>query len=241
MIIFPAVDLQHGKAVRLKRGEKDQSTVFGSDPVAVARRWRDEGATWLHIVDLDGAFEGHCANAALIGKMVASVGIKVQVGGGIRTLDNAREYLDAGAARLIIGTVALEQPKLFAEMCQEFPGKIGVSLDASNGQLKTRGWVKDTGKSVAEVITQLESAGAAFVIYTDINRDGMQCGVNLAALTNLLEMTALPVIVAGGVHNLDDIKAIRQLTDYANLEGVITGRALYEGTLDLREAMRAAI
>lgn len=239
MIIFPAVDIQNGKAVRLKRGVKDHSTIFAENPVAMATRWHREGAAWLHVVDLDGAFDGHCANAEIIGKIVKEVGIPVQVGGGIRNRDAARQYLDAGATRLIIGTMALEQPEMFAELCREWPGKIGVSLDAANGRLKTRGWVADSGLEVTDVIPRLEAAGTAFIIYTDIARDGMRCGVNLEALKNLLELTKLPVIVAGGVNNLDDIRAVKQLDSHPNLEGVISGRALYEGTLNLKEAIAA--
>lgn len=238
MIVFPAIDIQGGQAVRLKRGEKAQSTVFGRDPVAMARHWQEEGATWLHVVDLDGAFDGHCANAAIVAQIVREVGIPAQVGGGIRSLAAAKAYLDAGAARLVIGTIALEKPEIFAELCKTFPGKIGVSLDGDNGILKSRGWVKNTGQRIAAIVPALEKAGAAFLIYTDINRDGMQCGINFPALQELLQLTALPVIAAGGVHNLGDIKAIKNLAAYSNLQGVITGRALYEGTLNLREALQ---
>ena len=240
MIIFPAVDIKDGKAVRLRRGRKDDCTVFADNPAAAARHWQEKGAQWLHVVDLDGAFDGHCANAELIGAITRETSLPVQAGGGIRTLDAARAYLDAGVTRLIIGTVALEDPDLFATLCQTFPGRIGVSLDAENGILKTRGWASDTGASVEDVLPRLKDSGSAFIIYTDIARDGMHTGVNLAALKALLHMTQIPVIIAGGVSTLADIKAIKSLEHPGNLEGIITGRAIYDGTLKLEEALALA-
>lgn len=237
MIIFPAVDIQDGKAVRLKQGRKDECTIFADSPIEAARRWQTQGAKYLHVIDLDGAFDGVCANAKLIGAITRETALPVQVGGGIRTLDAAHQYLDSGVTRLIIGTIALENPELFARICAEFPGRIGVSLDADNGLLKSRGWVADTGMNVAQVLPRIAEAGAAFVIYTDITRDGMHSGPNLEALQKLLSMTPLPVIAAGGVSTLTDIQAITQLRSFGNLEGAISGRALYDGTLDLTEAM----
>lgn len=237
MIIFPAVDIQGGKAVRLKRGKKDESTIYADDPSELALRWLDAGANWLHIIDLDGAFSGKSDNRNVIEKIAAIPGISTQAGGGIRDLRTASAYLAAGVDRLIIGTLALEQPTLFEEMCQEFPQRIGVSLDASNGVLKCRGWLQASNLTISEAVQKLEQAGAAFIIYTDIERDGMQTGVNLSALSKLLKATSLPVIAAGGVGTFEDIVAIYRLRKLGRLEGAISGRAVCEGTLDLRAAL----
>lgn len=237
MTIFPAVDIRYGQAVRLRQGRKEDMTVFDADPLKMARQWRDQGARWLHVIDLDGAFDGNRTNAALIGRICGELDIPVQVGGGIRTIEDAVAYLDAGVTRVIIGTTALEQPDVFAAMCVSFPGKVGVSLDAEKGKLKTRGWLADSGLEIADVLPRLEASGAAFIIYTDIERDGMHSGINLQAFEKLLQTTSLPVIAAGGITNMDDVKNIYALKKYKNLEGMITGRALYEKTLNLAEAL----
>lgn len=237
MRIYPAIDIQRGHAVRLRQGRKEDFTIFADSPLDAARHWRDLGATWLHVVDLDGAFSGSLANAPVIGAIAAELGLPVQVGGGIRTEQAARQYLDAGVTRLIIGTLALEEPDAFQRLCATFPGRIGVSLDADQGLLKTRGWLNDSGISVNEILPDLEKAGAAFIIYTDISRDGMHSGINLDALENILQSTSLPVIAAGGVSTLEDIANVYELRSRGNLDGVITGRALYEKTLDLPQAL----
>lgn len=237
MIIFPAVDLQGGKAVRLRQGRADDTTVFSGDPVAAALRWQEQGAQWLHLVDLDGAFQGEGVNTATVRAVCHALDIPVQLGGGVRDEAAVRRWLDVGVRRLIIGTLALENPGEFARLCGLFPGRLGVSLDAADGRLKTRGWVADAGQRVEEALPRLADAGAAFVIYTDITRDGMQSGVNLPVLTRLAETSPIPVIAAGGVATLDDIKALYPLSVSANLEGAISGRALYEGTLDLPAAL----
>ena len=236
MIIFPAVDIQDGKAVRLKQGRAHESTVFSPDPVAAAVAWRDKGARWLHVVDLDGAFDGLPKSRDIVRNICRELDIPVQLGGGIRDEQTARAYLEAGVQRLIIGTMALEQPEAFASLCKTFPGQIGVSLDAEGGRLKTKGWVADAGLSVDDVLPRLQEDGAAFIIYTDIERDGMQCGVNLTALRHLAKTSSVPVIAAGGVATLADVQALYPLSTQANLQGAISGRALYEGTLDLVEA-----
>lgn len=236
MIIFPAVDIQDGKAVRLRQGRADDSTVFSPDPVAAARHWQEQGARWLHVVDLDGAFDGLPRSRDIVRDICSALDIPVQLGGGIRSEQIAQAYLDAGVERLIIGTLALEQPEAFAALCRRFPGRIGVSLDAEGGRLKTKGWVADAGLSVDDVLPRLLGDGAAFIIYTDIERDGMQTGVNLPALTHLAEASAVPVIAAGGVATLADVQALYPLSRTARLEGAISGRALYEGTLDLKQA-----
>ncbi|UZP67914.1 1-(5-phosphoribosyl)-5-[(5-phosphoribosylamino)methylideneamino]imidazole-4-carboxamide isomerase [Desulfovibrio mangrovi] len=237
MIIFPAVDIKGGQAVRLKQGRADEETVFSSDPVAMAKQWQDQGGKWLHVVDLDGAFSGEPVNRELIRRICSSIDIPVQLGGGIRDLDTAKAYIDAGVSRLIIGTIALTDPDLYGSLCEALPGKIGVSLDAEGGKLKTKGWVEDTGLTVYDVLPRLEAQGTSFIIYTDIDRDGMQTGVNVPALKKLAETSSLPVIAAGGVATLDDVKALYPLSRSANLEGAISGKAIYTGTLNLQEAM----
>ncbi len=236
MNMFPAVDIKDGKCVRLKQGIEDQVTVFSEDPAAMARKWEEMGAKWLHVIDLDGAFSGIPRNMELIRSLCSSVSIPVQLGGGIRSIEVAGNYLEAGVTRLIIGTMALEDSILFGELCAAYPGRIGVSLDAKDGQLKTKGWVEDAGKTVADVVPQLEKAGAAFFIYTDINRDGMQSGVNMSALEALLDMTNLPVLIAGGISTLEDVQNVYPLSR-KGLAGVITGKAIYAGSLDLKKAL----
>ena len=236
MILFPAVDIQDGKAVRLKQGRAHESTVFAEDPIDAAKAWEARGARWLHVVDLDGAFDGAAKSRQIVRRICTELSIPVQLGGGIRDMDTARAYLDAGVSRLIIGTLALEQPDLFAEMCRAFPGRIGVSLDADGGKLKTRGWVADTGLTVDGALPRLLADGAAFIIYTDIERDGMQCGVNVAALEHLSRLSTVPVIAAGGVATLADVQKLYPLTLSTSLVGAVSGRALYEGTLNLEEA-----
>ena len=238
MILFPAIDLKGGYCVRLVQGKADKETIFSADPVAVAKRWMNEGASWLHIVDLDGAFEGLPVNREVVAAIAKAVPIPIQLGGGIRRVAVAKEYLDMGVDRLIIGTAALEEPGLFAELCAAFPGKVGVSLDADNGRLKSRGWVADTEMTIDQVLPKIVKAGAAFVIYTDISRDGMQSGINLPMIELVAKASPIPVVAAGGVNDLDDIKSLYPLSRKANLEGVIAGRAIYEGTLNLQTALR---
>ena len=194
MILFPAVDIKGGQAVRLRRGRADDSTVFSDDPVAAALQWQEQGAKFLHLVDLDGAFEGVSPNTDLVRRICEALSIPVQLGGGIRDEETAHRWLDAGVARLIIGTLALEDPARFAALCHACPGRIGVSLDAENGRLKTRGWVGDTPYTVDDVVPRLAEDGAAFLVYTDIERDGMQTGVNVPALTHLARTSKVPVI-----------------------------------------------
>jgi len=235
MILFPAVDIKNGQCVRLAQGREDQVTVFSADPLEQALRWADQGARYLHVVDLDGAFSGLPRNFELIRSICAAIDIPVQLGGGIRDIATARKYIEAGVERLIIGTMALESPDLFSELCRALPGRIGVSLDAVDGRLKTKGWVKDAGMTMDDVLPRLERDGIRFIVYTDIARDGMQTGVNVAGLRALCAKTGVPVIAAGGVHTLDDIKALHPLCA-DGLEGAISGRAIYVGTLDVREA-----
>ena len=236
MILFPAVDIKDGRCVRLKQGLADQVTVFSEDPASMARHWAGLGAEYLHVIDLDGAFSGRPANYDLVRSICSELDIPVQLGGGVRDLAVAQSYVQAGVERLIIGTLALEDPEAFTQLCRALPGRVGVSLDAVDGALKTRGWVDDAGLDVLDVAPRLAEQGAAFIIYTDIARDGMQSGVNTEALRRLCRATDLPVIAAGGVTNLDDLKALAPL-ESEGLQGVITGRAIYAGTLDFAQAM----
>ncbi len=237
MIIFPAVDIKGGQCVRLKKGRADQETVFESDPVRAALHWQEQGAEWLHLVDLDGAFAGKAVNLPLITRLCSALSIPIQMGGGIRSLDTAKAYCDAGVTRLIIGTLALEDPHAYAEMCTNLPGRIGVSLDTEGGRLKTRGWADDSGMTIEQVLPRLYAQGTAFIIHTDIDRDGMQSGVNLDLLAQLAAESPMPVIAAGGVATLEDIRALYPISQKHKLEGAITGRAVYEGTLNFKEAL----
>ncbi len=236
MILFPAVDIKDGQCVRLAQGKEDQVTVFSSDPTAMARHWADMGIDYLHVVDLDGAFSGLPKNFELIRDICSAINCPVQLGGGIRDIETAKSYIEAGVTRLIIGTIALENPELYAQMCAEFPGQVGVSLDAVDGKLKTKGWVADAGLHIFDVLPRMEEVGTAFIVYTDISRDGMQTGPNFEALEALCQRTSLPVLAAGGVHTLDDIKNLYPLSKNG-LQGAISGRAIYTGTLDVKQTL----
>jgi phosphoribosylformimino-5-aminoimidazole carboxamide ribotide isomerase len=236
VILFPAVDIKDGKCVRLKQGLADQVTIFSDSPVDAALHWRGKGAEYLHVVDLDGAFYGVPRNFDLIAEICSELDVPVQLGGGVRDLKTAGSYISAGVTRLIIGTMALAEPDDFGRLCNAFPGRIGVSLDARDGRLKTKGWVEDTEYTVFDVLPRIAEQGASFIVYTDISRDGMQVGVNIEALDALCEATVLPVIAAGGVTDLEDVKKLFPLTG-KGLSGAITGRAIYEGSLDFEEAV----
>lgn len=237
MILFPAIDIRQGRCVRLTRGRAEAETVFSENPVATACFWQSQGAEWLHVIDLDGAFTGAPVNVDIIREICSTVRIPVQLGGGIRDLSTARAYLSAGVSRIIIGTLALENPDAFGRIADAFPDKVGVSLDAEDGTLKTKGWVADSGLTAEGVLPNLISAGASFVIYTDISRDGTGAGVNVPAMERLGKASTVPVIAAGGVATMDDVQALYPLTKSAKLEGAVTGRAIYTGSLDLKEAI----
>lgn len=236
MIIFPAIDLKGGLCVRLMQGDPDRATVYGKDPVAVAKHWESEGAEWLHLVDLDGAFTKAPVNRSIILKIAESVSIPVEVGGGIRSLENVEDYLSAGIARVIIGTAALRQPEILEEACLRHPGKVALGLDAREGRVAVEGWKEATDTDAVSLVLRFGKLPLAAVIYTDIHRDGMQTGVNIEATQRLLEDTGIPVIASGGVSTLEDIKKLLPLVPLG-LQGVITGRAIYEGTLNLRQAI----
>lgn len=239
MIIFPAIDLKDGVCVRLKQGDPERATVYGKDPVAMAAHWADQGAQWLHLVDLDGAFTKEPVNHEIVLKIARSLSIPVEVGGGIRNLESIDRYICGGAARVIIGTAALREPEMLEEACRLYPGKIALGLDARDGHVAVEGWKEATRTDAVDLVMRFKDLELAAVIYTDIHRDGMQTGVNIEATRRLMEKTGMPVIASGGVSNLGDIEALLGLGS-SGLLGVITGRAIYEGTLDLREAIALA-
>ncbi|SPF51559.1 1-(5-phosphoribosyl)-5-((5-phosphoribosylamino)methylideneamino) imidazole-4-carboxamide isomerase [Syntrophobacter sp. SbD1] len=239
MVIFPAIDLKDGVCVRLMQGDPDRATIYGKDPVAVARHWEAEGAEWLHLVDLDGAFTKRPVNEPIILEIARSLSIPVQVGGGIRTLENVERYLTSGVARVIIGTAALRQPEMIEEACVRYPGRIALGLDARDGNVAVEGWKESTQTDAVTLVLRFKNLELAAVIYTDIQRDGMQTGVNIEATRRLIEQTGAPVIASGGVSTIEDIERLLPLASIGLL-GVITGRAIYEGTLDLREAISLA-
>lgn len=236
MIIFPAIDLKDGQCVRLMQGDPERATVYGKDPVAMAAHWEQQGAEWLHLVDLDGAFTKRPVNDSIVLKIARAVSIPVEAGGGIRTLESIDGYISGGVARVIIGTAALRQPEVLEEACRRYPGRIALGLDARDGRVAVEGWKESTGTDAVDLVMRCKGLELAAVIYTDIHRDGMQTGVNIEATRRLLEMTGTPVIASGGVSTLRDIEALLDLRPLG-LMGVITGRAIYEGTLDLREAI----
>jgi phosphoribosylformimino-5-aminoimidazole carboxamide ribotide isomerase len=239
MIVYPAIDLKEGACVRLMQGDPDRATVYGKDPLAVARRWEESGAEWLHVVDLDGAFEKSPKNRKVIESIVQGISIPVQVGGGIRNLETVRDYLSMGVARVILGTVALRQPEIMEAACAEHPGKVALGVDARNGKAAIEGWKEETNTDVISLVASFSHLSIAAIIYTDIHRDGMQSGVNIEATRRLLESTRFPVIASGGVAALKDIEALLPLGPLG-LDGVITGKALYTGALDLKEALALA-
>ncbi len=236
MIIFPAIDIKDGLCVRLMQGDPERVTVYGRDPVAVARRWEEEGAQWLHVVDLDGAFSQTPKNRDVILSIANAVSIPVQVGGGIRQPKVIENYLSSGLERVILGTAALREPQLLEAVCKSFPGRVALGVDARGGQVAVEGWKETTGTDAVSLVKSFSHLELAAVIYTDIHRDGMQSGVNVNATRSLLEATHFPVIASGGVATLDDIEGLLPLIPLG-LQGVITGRAIYNGTLLLPDAL----
>lgn len=239
MIIFPAIDIRGGKCVRLTEGRFDAETVFADNPVDMALRWAAEGGEYLHVVDLDGALAGKPVNLDIIKAIVKAVAVPVQVGGGIRTLENAAELLDAGVARVILGSVAVKQPELVKRACQEYGDKIVVGIDAKDGVVAVEGWGISGGVGAEELAARMADAGVARIIYTDISRDGMLSGVNVAATRSLAKAAGIPVIASGGVSSLADIIAVRD-AQQDGVEGVIVGKAIYTGALALPEAIKTA-
>lgn len=236
MILYPAIDLKDGQCVRLLRGDMDKATVFNHDPAAQAAAFQAAGCEWLHLVDLDGAFAGQPVNAAAVEAILDRVTIPVQLGGGIRDMDTIGMWLSKGLARIILGTVAVENPELVREAARTFPGRIAVGIDARNGFVATRGWAEATNVSAIDLSKGLEDVGVAAIIHTDIDRDGAMKGPNVAATEALARAVSIPVIASGGVSHLQDLIALR---DTEAIAGAITGRALYDGAIDLASALKA--
>ncbi|MDP5348007.1 MAG: 1-(5-phosphoribosyl)-5-[(5-phosphoribosylamino)methylideneamino]imidazole-4-carboxamide isomerase [Paracoccaceae bacterium] len=238
MILYPAIDLKDGKAVRLYKGEMDQATVFNDDPAAQAMDFVAAGCEWLHLVDLNGAFAGEPVNATAVEAILAACpGTPAQLGGGIRDMATIDRWLSKGLARVILGTVAVENPALVREAARAFPGQVAVGIDARDGRVATKGWATETDVMVTDLARSFEDAGVAAIIYTDINRDGAMQGPNIDATAALARAVSIPVIASGGVSSLADLIALRDCG--AQLNGAISGRALYDGALDLRAALAA--
>ena len=234
MILYPAIDLKDGNCVRLLRGKMEAATVFGTDPAAQARAFQDAGAEWLHLVDLNGAFAGRPVNAAAVEAILAATQIPAQLGGGIRDMATIENWLSKGLSRVILGTVAVEDPDLVRQAATAFPGQIAVGIDARGGRVATRGWATETNVMATDLARQFEDAGVAAIIYTDIDRDGAMGGPNIAATEALARAVNIPVIASGGVSSLDDLRALAQTQVIA---GAISGRALYDGAIDLGQAL----
>ncbi len=240
MLLIPAIDLKDGRCVRLRQGRMEDETVFSDDPVAMAGRWVSEGARRLHLVDLNGAFAGEPVNGAAIRAIAARYpDLPIQVGGGIRHESTIAAYLEAGVRYCIIGTQAVKEPGLVGRACKAFPGHVMVGLDAKEGQVAIRGWAEITGYRVEELARRFEGDGVAAIVYTDIGRDGMMTGPNVAATRALAEAIRIPVIASGGITNLDDVRALAEVAD-SGITAAITGRAIYEGTLDFAAGQRLA-
>jgi phosphoribosylformimino-5-aminoimidazole carboxamide ribotide isomerase len=237
--LYPAIDLKGGQVVRLKRGEMDQATIYADDPAAQARSFIEAGFTWVHMVDLDGAFAGKPANAAAVRAIIAAVpGAKLQLGGGIRSMETAEAWLDAGVSRIILGSAAVKDPDFARAACRAFPGRVALGIDARDGMVATEGWAETSDVSATDLARRFEDSGAAAVIYTDIARDGMLSGVNVTATAALARAVRLPVIASGGVAGVEDITALRAVG--AGIEGAILGRALYDGRIEPKVALAAA-
>jgi len=240
MLVIPAIDLKDGHCVRLQQGDMQAATVFSEDPAAMARHWRDQGATRIHIVDLNGAFAGRPENEPAIKAIVEAVGpdVRLQLGGGIRDLDTIERYLDDGISWVIIGTAAVKNPGFLHDACNAFPGQVIVGLDARDGKVATDGWSKMTKHDVIDLAKKFEGYGVEAVVYTDIGRDGMLTGVNVEATVNLARVLTIPVIASGGIHTVTDILALKAV-EGDGIMGAIAGRSLYEGTLDFKAALAA--
>ncbi len=240
MLLIPAIDLKDGKCVRLRQGNMDEATVFSDDPLATARRWVEAGARRLHIVDLDGAFRGAPVNAAAIRRIAAQYPeLPIQVGGGIRCCADVARYLNAGVRYVIIGTQAVREPHFVRELCARFPRQVMLGLDAKDGQVATDGWAKLSPHNAVDLAQRCAADGIAAIIYTDIARDGMMQGVNIAATQRLAEAVDIPLIAAGGIHHIDEIRKLAEISA-SGIIGAISGRALYEGALDFAAGQRAA-
>jgi phosphoribosylformimino-5-aminoimidazole carboxamide ribotide isomerase len=236
MQIWPAIDLRGGKCVRLRQGDYGRETVFGDDPAAMAQRWMEEGAQQLHLVDLDGARQGSAGNQAAVEAILAAVRIPCELGGGIREAADVERWLAAGLSRLVVGTKALKEPDWFCEICRRFPGQLALGIDARGGKVATEGWLEVSDVAATELAQNFRGEPIAAIIYTDIAKDGMLAGPNVAAMAEMQRAVEVPVIASGGVTTADDVRQLAQV----GMAGCIIGRSLYEGTLSLADAIEAA-
>ena len=234
MILFPAIDLKDGACVRLRRGDMDDATVFNDDPGAQAREFAAAGCEWIHVVDLNGAFEGKPVNGAAVDAILAAVDVPVQLGGGIRSLESATDWLGRGVRRIVLGTAAVKDPDMVREACKRWPGRVAVGIDVRGGFVAVEGWAEQSTLTVFDLAARFADAGVAAIVYTDIDRDGMMQGVNVDATADLAGATPIPVIASGGIASSDDLRALR---DRGTIAGAISGRALYDGRIDLATAL----
>jgi phosphoribosylformimino-5-aminoimidazole carboxamide ribotide isomerase len=239
MLIIPAVDIKKGRCVRLLQGREDSETVFSDDPSAMAARWEGEGAELVHVIDLDGAFSKGPQNVEAVKRILDRVDIPIQLGGGIRSMETISTYLDLGVGRVILGTEAIRNPSLVEQACKAFPNRIMVGIDARKGMVAIEGWTQTTEQKAVEMAKGIEGPGLAGIIFTDINKDGMQTGPNIEATKRMAESVSTPIIASGGVGDINDIKALARL-EPLGVVGIITGRALYDGRLDLKQALEVA-
>ncbi len=240
MIIYPAIDLKDGKCVRLHRGDMDAATIYNDDPALQARQWAEAGFSWLHVVDLNGAIDGKPVNVDAVRGILSAADLPVQLGGGIRSLKQIEDWLAEGISRVILGTVAVKNPALVREACALFPGQIVVGIDARGSRVAVEGWVEESDMETTELAAMFEDAGAAAIIYTDIERDGTGKGLNMDSTIHLAQSTSIPVIASGGVASLADIRAVRNAAPHG-VEGMIIGTALYDGAIDPRRALQEAM
>jgi phosphoribosylformimino-5-aminoimidazole carboxamide ribotide isomerase len=239
MLVIPAIDLKGGHCVRLRQGRMEEETVYSAEPAQVAAQWQAAGAEWIHVVDLDGAVAGAPVNIEAVKVIRKAVAIPLQLGGGIRDMEAIEGWLSAGIDRVVLGTVAAQDPSVIKEACRRYPGRIAVGIDSQGGKVLVQGWRQRAARRAIDLAKEMEGYGVAIIIFTDISRDGVGGGINLAQAKEVAQAIKTPLIVAGGVSSLADIKAVKELAPYGVI-GVITGRALYEGTLDLAEAIRIA-
>ena len=237
LTLYPAIDLKDGQCVRLRRGVMEQATVYSTDPAAQARAWQEAGFAWLHVVDLDGAFAGRPVNEAAVRAILAAASVPVQLGGGIRDMARVEAWVSAGVRRVILGSAAIKSPALVRDACRAFPGRVAVGIDARDGLVAAEGWAKTSDMTARDLARRVEDAGAAAIIYTDIARDGMLSGLNLAQTVALGEDVSTPVIASGGVGGLGDLDALKRAAAGTRIEGVIVGRALYDGRINPADAL----
>ena len=237
MLLYPAIDLKSGQCVRLAKGRANEVTIYNENPASQAKQFADQGCSWLHVVDLDGAFEGTSRNSSSVADILSEVNIPVQLGGGLRDLKSIESWLSAGVARVVLGTVAVETPQIAIDAAREFPDRVAIGIDARGGFAATHGWVADTEISAGELARRFEDCGIAAIIYTDIDRDGVKTGPNVHATCKLANSLTIPVIASGGVSSTTELQVLRQECPIVN--GVVVGRALYDGSMTVADALMA--